>query len=325
MVAVSSILACGQLLGDALDVTMSSEAGLSDGTVHDSSPGTAAEGGEATRASGDTGAIPRDGGEAVGIADVYVDDVMDEGPWTPARLPGLALWLSADIGVITQGGTTVSTWSDQSANKNTATQSFAAYQPNLASRTVNGHAAISFGSGPTFLQVVDSPSLQWGTGDFTVEIVASFDPSESSSGGLLFAKQNLEAPYAGPSMWANEPLSPFTPGFWVGIKSTTGYYALSTPPFALDNGATHLFAGMRDGTSLEARIDGSQTAIQPLQPPPVDINATGQFLFIGGQPHLDTVMQSFIGNIEEIVAVGGILAPADLSRLESYLMTRYAL
>lgn len=57
------------------------------------------------------------------------DPWQDAAPiWTPAKLPNLALWLRADLG-ITLNGSKVSAWADQSGNANNFSQANGANQP----------------------------------------------------------------------------------------------------------------------------------------------------------------------------------------------------
>ena len=49
-------------------------------------------------------------------------------PFVPTNLPGLALWLRADLGITLDDGN-VSGWADQSGNGNSFTQLTTAFQP----------------------------------------------------------------------------------------------------------------------------------------------------------------------------------------------------
>lgn len=58
--------------------------------------------------------------------------------WTPAQLPGLALWLdAADASTITLNGSNVSQWRDKSGNDRHASQATAASQPTYLSTGFN--------------------------------------------------------------------------------------------------------------------------------------------------------------------------------------------
>lgn len=65
--------------------------------------------------------------------------------WTPAQLPGLALWLdAADSSTITLNGTDVSQWDDKSGNGNHVSNATAATQPPYLATGWNGKPTLSF-------------------------------------------------------------------------------------------------------------------------------------------------------------------------------------
>ena len=87
---------------------------------------------------------------------------------------GLQLWLKADAG-ITKGasGTTISAWTDQSPNKQQATQGFSPdYEPTFEASAVNGLPAVHFDGVNDFMSIPNSPGLQPQSGDWTVFFVA---------------------------------------------------------------------------------------------------------------------------------------------------------
>src|SRR5262245_40330762 len=99
--------------------------------------------------------------------DAGTSDAPDPGPWNPGKLPNLALWLVADTGVTTNNSR-VTTWADRSGNNNNAAQSVIARQPTLVTGVVNGQPVVRFDGTDDALQVTDSATLQFGTGDFTI-------------------------------------------------------------------------------------------------------------------------------------------------------------
>ena len=64
--------------------------------------------------------------------------------WTPAQIPGLALWLdAADASTITLNGSDVSQWNDKSGNAYHLTQPTAALQPRYEATGMNGKPALN--------------------------------------------------------------------------------------------------------------------------------------------------------------------------------------
>jgi hypothetical protein len=291
-------------------------------------------GGSAGAGGGTGGAGGGDGG-AGATSDAAVDQgsSVDSGPWTPAQLSGLALWLSADTGVVANNNR-VTTWNDQSSHNNNAAQNTTARQPMLVAGVINGKPVVRFDGSMTGLQVTDSSSLQWGTDDFTVEVVASFTNSTTvgQGYGLIFSKQlDTTSPFPGPSLWANYPITgdggtTIVPILGVQLQGGAGFFATSPVATALNDGNPRLLGGRRvGGTNIEARINGAQvgTAVSPSA---IDISATGFPLFMGAQiTTSNAVVQALKGDIAEVVAVHGAITTADLMQLESYLRTKYGL
>lgn len=65
--------------------------------------------------------------------------------FTPATIPGLLLWLEADMG-ITLNGSTVSAWADQSGQGNHATQATGGIQPEFIASAINSKPVVRFAS-----------------------------------------------------------------------------------------------------------------------------------------------------------------------------------
>ncbi len=88
----------------------------------------------------------------------------------------------------------------------------------------------------------------------------------------------------------------------------------------------HLLGGRRTGNTLEIRVDGQSSGTLTDGSVAVDVSAAGANAAIGANGgNLSPEFQQLHGDVAEIVAVHGTLAPADLASLEQYLMTRYAI
>jgi hypothetical protein len=86
-------------------------------------------------------------------------------PWTPAQLPGLALWLDADdASTITLNGSTVAQWNDKSGNARHASQATAANQPTRTLNGLGGRTVVTFDGTDDWLGLsasVFSNQLSW--------------------------------------------------------------------------------------------------------------------------------------------------------------------
>ncbi len=227
------------------------------------------------------------------------------------NLPGIALWLDAAKGVVNDGNQKVSTWSDQSGNSNDATQSLPGNQPTLGAQTINGMAAIHFVGGQD-LEIADSASLQLGTGDFFIAVVARW--TNVSGFAQLYGKKEPLNPYNGAGMWGNYP----TNGL-VGGETQTGLSVASTTSSLNDNVARQ-YAVRRSGSTLSLRVNGKTEGTTANATS--DCSAVGTKAYIGqnggSQYPLD-------GDIAELVVIKGSISGTDLTALETYLANKYKL
>jgi hypothetical protein len=245
------------------------------------------------------------------------------GPVTVANIPGLALWLVADMGVVTNGNN-VASWTDQSGNRNNANQTTASRQPLFVSGALNGHAVVRFGFNgmQNALEVADAVTLQWGSDDFTIEMVARY--TNPSPNALLYSKQAIPAPYVGAALWGNQLLASGAGVFSAQVEYKSGYFAGSAMR-GLNDGLARLYGGRRTGgTDVETRINGLAVGAQ-VTPTVVDVSAVGIPVSLGLDVNNGEGSQQLDGDVAEIVAIHGTTAAADLACLESYLVSKYAL
>lgn len=194
---VASGVGCSSLLGDFTSGG-AGDAGF-DGT-HPSSDGATSDGpapsSDASDASADTnpvdGTVPgsdaSDGSPEVGGdggSEGAVDAAPDAGQWTPRQLDmqaSLALWLQATTPNITISNGVVGEWDDSSQFGNNATNT--AGGPALETGVINGHDAVHFNARSVILDIADAKSLQFGTDQFLIAVVAR----ASTGGGYFFSK-----------------------------------------------------------------------------------------------------------------------------------------
>jgi hypothetical protein len=269
---------------------------------------------------------PPDASEAPHEARDQVDEARDlagEGSelgWTPTALAGLVLWLDAATGLTrdVQGG--VTRWTDLSGRGNDAHQDVPAMRPTLSSDD-HGHPVLVFRPGGVLLRVTDNELLQWGTGDWSMFIVAS-TVNTLDNPALFMHKQDPYFPYVG---WLFETNQSNAGEMGVGRLCGQLRYLdvrLCSAEGGHDDGALVLFGLQRtDREWLAVRVNGRASAKGLV--PVLDVSAAGSDLFIGGHGSQPTFQLQ--GTIAEIVAVRGPLSDADRDALEHHLVDKYGL
>jgi hypothetical protein len=285
----------------------------------------AGDGGQGFEASGDDGASSEGGAPAT---DAGAPDGSVLG-----TLTGLALWLDAAKGV-TQSGGAVSAWADQTGHHNDAAQATAALQPTYSAAAVHGLPAVHFdnvasgASAGDEVVIADATSLQWGTGDFYVAVVARFDNNFSSGKdeqavACLFSKVIFSASAPGLLFTGNivggiEQVNQVGLGASTSLTGPAGWVYTNT---AYNDDSPHVFAAQRASGALSLRVDGA--AVGSTSPDADDVSNPGTPVEIGGQN--SGIGIRLDGDIAEMLAVGGALSTTDRSSIESYLRSKYGL
>jgi hypothetical protein len=188
-----------------------------------------------------------------------------------------------------------------------------------------------------YLIVSDSPTLEFGTGDFLIaEVAQHTTPTGSGWGyGFLFSKQDQStSPFPGPALIANTGSG--TSGIEAQVASGTGDvisgltgYNTGTPFYV----TMHRFAATSDAgadaallATLNLRIDGADPgaatgAAYADNVSAGDGGAGGWPLYIGG----NNQGQDMRGDIAEVIAIKGTVDDVDLASLEAYLKSKYGL
>ena len=241
--------------------------------------------------------------------DASSDSAVDAGPMP--TVPGLALWLEASMGVTKSNTNRVSGWADQSGAGNHAAQSIPMRQPSWSSSGLNGRPALRFSTSGTEISVPDAKSLQFGTGDFTLELVARFDNPPSAP---CFFASKVDGDGIGIVFVANEPIDE-AHGLGVFLDGTT--FLAGTIAYGDD--IPRLYGVRRVGSTLELRVQG--VAVATLPGATVDVSALGGALTFG----LLNDVGGLDGSVAEIVAVKGPITAPDLAKLEGHLGAKYGL
>jgi hypothetical protein len=254
----------------------------------------------------------------------------DGSTFDPGSVSGLVLWLEADKGV-TQSANAVSAWADQTSNHNDASQPTAAEQPTLTAAAIGGMPALHFakGAGTTtpgdMLSIADASSLQWGTGDFYVVVVANFDNTLADGAeegvGALFDKASNASNFPGPFLTANiiGAITTSQTGLGFSTSVASGDWVLTNTPY--NNSTSHAFAMQRVGLTLDLRVDGASVGTSTSDG--IDVSTPGTPVSIGGTTNGQGIRLD--GDIAEILAVKGTLAASNRTGIESYVRTKYAL
>lgn len=320
-----------------------SSSGGGDAAPHDGGPGvdSGSKGDSGSGADSGTVADSGSGGDSGTVADSGRPDAGgDGGGFTVGGVPGLALWLNASVGVTTGGSASskVSAWADQTGNHNNATQSNTNYQPTLVMQGIHSlptvHFTVTTGSQGSFgnMMVVadNNASLDWGTGDFLIEVVGDYTNQTTGtsldSAGTFYSKQTYGgsggAPLgAGAALYGNFVLSGGvtlpTTGF-SGWADQSDYLSSATTGY--DDGTARLYAVQRSGTTLSLRLNGVQTDTKTIAS--VDVTSSSGARIGASQ---DANLFALSGDIAEIIAVQGTISSGDLAGIESYLTGKYGL
>ncbi len=224
--------------------------------------------------------------------------------WTPAQLPGLALWFDDTYGVVmdpTHPGSVLH-WLDKSGNGNIATTN-GSYSPNGADppwdgfpidpEVLNGLDAVECVGGGS-ISVASAPNLDWGTGDFAIVMVMR--TAQSSMFELWTGN--------GVSVYAN----------WTGGATVPGTFVLETPiaPVTVAPPSTSKFQVLiARGQSLDLSVAG--------------VEATGGFNTTALAPGNILFCNGASAEYAEIIAVQGNLSGANVANLSAYFHAKFDL
>ena len=231
-------------------------------------------------------------------------------PITPSSIPGLLMWLEADVGA---SGPSVATWLDQSGNHNDAIQGNAALQPQLVAGVANGHPVLRFGG----TQYLAFPGTIVINTNYTLMVVEARADAMSPNvffGGdpanLFATDTTLLMGYYVNS--ANSPVMRFTQwGVPDDLDAPVSAW-VSGDPFAYDTGIFDSAVGH----SLYR--NGKQWASN------VYITGVKQNALAAIGAHSASI-KSFRGDIPEVILYGVALSDAQRRGVELYLKRKYGL
>jgi hypothetical protein len=240
--------------------------------------------------------------------------------WAPSALPGLVLWLDAEKGLtvnVPGASSVVQSWLDQSGWANDAqSMGFVTVRPNA----IGGRPALHFDGATAYLVVTDSPSLQFGTGDFAVAMVVQHTTPTSNGYGFLYCKTDLNADAGrGFALGANSvpPKPPFGE-LWAQV-SFGSQAVITTTENDFNTGRPFYVIVHRFGNNMNMLVNGVGAAAG-LNSFGGDVSEIQQNVVIGGS----NLQQDLVGDIAEVIAVKGTTSPVDIQNLNSYLKTKYS-
>ncbi len=255
---------------------------------------------------------------AADAADASIDVAPNDGG-TIASISGLVLWLNAGVGVTTNNNA-ITSWSDQSSQGNDAKAGSPA--PTLVSSSINSLPAAHFvGTSKQYLSIADATSLQFGTGDYYIAVVAKFDNDPSTqdptvSFGAFYTKlgQNDGLLFFGNDYDFSK--TSFAAGVCNLENPTTEVQYAAT----YNDGTARLYALQRASGTETLRVNGTQVASGSSS---VDVSESGVEVDIGFMASASAA--ALDGDIAEVLAVKGTLSSSDLANIESYLASKYGL
>jgi hypothetical protein len=249
----------------------------------------------------------------------------DGGNFNVGAVSCVVLWLDAAKGV-TQMNNFVSKWADQSGKGNDAQQPTGTRQPGVVANGINALPSIHFNQGNqngNVLIINDSATMQWGTGDFAVWVVARYNNATMNSfnTALMFSKTaqgmgGFTGPFLVGNYFANNQI---VAGLQGGISGNN----VLQQGAAYNDAAPRAFGLRRTGTSIELRVNGAAVATV-MQNGNVDVSTPTTPARIGAD---DTQAQfrRMNGDISEVIGCKGAISAQDLAGVDGYLKGKYNL
>ncbi len=244
--------------------------------------------------------------------------------FTPASLTNLVVWLDASKDV-TATGAKVSKWADQSSAHNDATQSNAAKQPLLTLAGLAGKPVLSFKK--STLTIADSPSLNWGAGDFTVTMVANYRNKAGIhlAGFAYFFHKNAKVAVEGrpeaaevilAGNWPNGDTVPMVTKITASLNAHM--IKAHSKDVGYNDGAFRVLTATRSGgKKLDIRING---AVAGTTGATWNVDSVGTPATLGSATSGGFPIE---GDIAEVVILKGITNPEDIQALEAYLAAKF--
>jgi hypothetical protein len=228
---------------------------------------------------------------------------------TEAMRNGLVLWL--DPSNLGQAGSDVPIWCDQSGHQNDAYGIDDSFLP-IVTRT--GGLTLDYNQAGAGLEVGDDPSLNLGSDDFTILVVAGINHPNVAP--TLLRKTNADFDFPKQYVLAWEANSLFELHLAGQVNETV---AISNA--VLTSGFERLYVLRKNGNQVEVRINGVLSGSAPLATSGASTENDG-VLFIGCAGLGDS---RSVDTLRAAIMIHGSLTDDEVGQLEEYLVGAFNL
>ncbi len=223
---------------------------------------------------------------------------------------GLALWLSADAGVV-RNGEGVAMWEDQSGNERHAGQSLAESQPALWEKALNGFPAVKFDGADDYLETRLPMN---GFSGATLFLVSANTENKvyinNGESAAIYWEQS--------ALWGKLYLAPFQERIAFRFGTTEqGNQPVFKRVSSIESRFS-LTSVLKDGDTESLFVDGA-LALKTRGKRPI-LTGIRDTCWIGRG---STSIPYFPGSIAEVVVYQRALPPAEREFVESYLRNKY--
>jgi hypothetical protein len=226
---------------------------------------------------------------------------------------GLALWLSANSGVTTNGAGSVSAWLDQSGAGHSASQTSTGQQPTLASDASSGRATVHFG-GNQFLSLTGQViSLQ----TFTIVAVARDQRTDANFRELISNWDSTSGNQGTSVFFGTTGLNPvrarLTDNFGGADQGQSGVGSITSPA------TLFIFTGVSGASSAAVYQNNALIASRSTSLTPRNLGGG----YVVGRQGTGTFDEYWRGDISEMLAYDRELSGGELMQIWSYLAAKY--
>ena len=221
---------------------------------------------------------------------------------------GTMLWLDpSNLGPV---GSKVSLWCDQSGQKNHA---YALGENNLPQVSRDG-VTLAYGTDDAAFVVGNSPSIDLGSDDFLILVVAGIQHGTEAKSIFRKSKGGSEDPQVGIE-WLYYPAT--------SVFRLTGFVneTSATSLTATDAGRVRLYGLRRADENLDLRVNGQTLRSLPLVTSGASTRNESD-LFLGQFGYGDP---RSVDSLHAVVVIRGKLEAAEVGRLESYFVSAFGL
>jgi hypothetical protein len=260
------------------------------------------------------------------IANLLIGTSSVQQVFSPASIANLKAWYDAsDTATISLSGSAVTQWNDKSGNSYNLTQGTAARRPTSGVNTLNSKNVITF-DGNDVLQAATASNWTFlnNSGGATVFMAAYYDTSAAQT--MIFDTSTSTTGAVGVTTFrgSSDKLGAFvvygSGGNYVSLDSNLQTLTDSTAFYwsmKLDN------ANATAANRIKVSLNGAAEQGANTQTGSASASAPAQPLFLGSYDSAGS--QGFQGRIAEIIMYSGILSAGDISLVNSYLATKWAI